>query len=36
MKCDTCKYYDDDTGFCQIQMIIPSRNEICEYYEIKD
>lgn len=31
-KCENCKYWDCDTGFCSMKMIITSRKEVCDYW----
>lgn len=31
-NCGNCQYWNCDTGFCDVKMIITSRKEICEYW----
>lgn len=31
--CANCTYWNNDTGFCLIEMILKSKSETCEYWE---
>lgn len=31
-NCGNCQYWNCDTGFCDVKMIITSRKEICEHW----
>ena len=30
--CGTCKYWNNDTGFCSIETISKLKSEICEFW----
>lgn len=32
-KCANCIHWDNDTGFCHIEMIPKSKSETCDYWE---
>ncbi len=31
-QCYNCKYWNNDTGFCEMKMIITSKKEVCDYW----
>jgi len=35
-KCENCKHWNCDTGFCEIEMICKIRNEVCEFWEMEE
>ena len=35
-RCGNCKYWNCDTGFCEVKMIITSGKELCEYWSQKN
>jgi len=32
-RCQTCRYWDNDTGFCPVELIPTLRSEICEFWK---
>ena len=35
-RCQTCKYWNNDTGFCFVETIPTSKDGLCEYWEKGD
>ncbi len=32
-RCQTCIYWNNDTGFCSVEMIPKLRSELCEFWK---
>lgn len=32
-RCETCIYWDNDTGFCSVETIPKIKSEICEFWD---
>lgn len=35
-KCENCKHWNCDTGFCEVKTIFTLRTELCEFYEVEE
>lgn len=33
-QCQTCKYWNNDTGFCSVKTIPTLKDELCEFWEV--
>lgn len=35
-QCYNCKYWNHDTGFCEVKTIFTLKTELCEHYEVEE